>query len=893
MKRFVPPPRLARGLLRLLATRRAHEELAGDLLELYAARVDRDGLAAARRWYWHQVTRAYFDLDPIRRPVISRSMAGDPFMLTLTQDIRYALRTLRKQPTFTFVAVLMVALGVGANATVFSWINSVLINPLPGAQRQHELVTLAYTVRGEPAVSFSYPEYRDIRDASRTLTHIAARDELSLGITIDRDAEQVWVDMVTANFFELLEVPAHRGRVLRPEDDATGAPPVIVVSHDYWLSRFGGSDDVLGRRVQINAQPFTIVGVAPPGFKGGSSGLQFDLWMQVGAQPLISPANRLEARGSRWLYPIARKATGVSDEQVRAELSSILAQLRSAHRGYDDLSLTAYPLDEAPTGAVSVLRTVLLVLMATAIIVLLIACANLAGLLTARAAARQREMAIRLSIGANRGRLVQQLLVEGMLIAGLGSVAALLALQWTSGLLMGFAPPSELPIRLDVDIDGRVVAFTILIAVGTLIVFALLPALYATNSDLSAGLRDGSSARRFTRSRLRRGLVAAQVALSITLLVGAGLCVRSLWMARTVTPGFDADNVVVGWIDLASAAYTPDEGRAYYRRVLDRVAAMPGIEAVTYGSRIPLGFIGGSSSNITVDGYQVAGNERTTTGVNRVGPNYFRTLGIPLIAGRDLSESDVRGQPAVAVITEAMARRFWPRGNALGGRFFFGSPVEGRTPDYISVVGIARDIKQRTMNEAPQSAIYVPLAQYFAADTILHVRTVGDPLAVTGDLQRAVRELDPRVPFYDVGLLQDHTAAATFQQRLAANLLVVFGALALLLAAIGSYGVLSYLVGQRRREIGIRMAVGASRSSVFTLVAMSGVRLIAAGAAIGFAMSLAAGAGLRSLLIGVQPLDAPTYITVFVLMAVVALIACALPALRAASIDALVTLREE
>jgi predicted permease len=536
---------------------------------------------------------------------------------------------------------------------------------------------------------------------------------------------------------------------------------------------------------------------------------------------------------------------------------------------------------------------VLLVLMATAIIVLLIACANLAGLLTARAAARQREMAIRLSIGANRGRLVQQLLVEGMLIAGLGSVAALLALQWTSGLLMGFAPPSELPIRLDVDIDGRVVAFTILIAVGTLIVFALLPALYATNSDLSAGLRDGSSARRFTRSRLRRGLVAAQVALSITLLVGAGLCVRSLWMARTVTPGFDADNVVVGWIDLASAAYTPDEGRAYYRRVLDRVAAMPGIEAVTYGSRIPLGFIGGSSSNITVDGYQVAGNERTTTGVNRVGPNYFRTLGIPLIAGRDLSERDVRGQPAVAVITEAMARRFWPRGNALGGRFFFGSPVEGRTPDYISVVGIARDIKQRTMNEAPQSAIYVPLAQYFAADTILHVRTVGDPLAVTGDLQRAVRELDPRVPFYDVGLLQDHTAAATFQQRLAANLLVVFGALALLLAAIGSYGVLSYLVGQRRREIGIRMAVGASRSSVFTLVAMSGVRLIAAGAAIGFAMSLAAGAGLRSLLIGVQPLDAPTYITVFVLMAVVALIACALPALRAASIDALVTLREE
>ena len=888
------PPALAGWLLRVLTPRRLHEELAGDLLELFARRAERDGRSAARRWYWRQVSRAYFDLDQIRRPVIARSMAGDPLMLTLAQDVRYALRTLRKQPSFTVVAVLMLAVGIGANATVFSWVNAVLMNPLPGAARQEELRALSYVFRGEPVTSFSYPEYRDIRDAARTVSAIAARDELSLGITIDRDAEQVWADIVTGNFFDLLEVRPFRGRVLTPDDDKVGADPVAVLAHDYWVSRFGASNDAIGQRVRLNGQSFTIIGVAPPGFHGGSTGLKFDLWIPVTAQALVMPANRLEVRGSRWLFPIARKAAGASDEQVQAELSAILERMRQAHRGYDELAITAFPLDRAPTGAVSVLRTVLLVLMTTAAIVLLIACANLAGLLAARAAARQREIAIRLSIGANRGRVVRQLLVEGLLLAAAGSIGALITLRWTSGLLMGFAPPSELPIHLAATVDSQVVLFTMALAVGTLLLFALLPAVYATRANLTTGLREGGAGgATFARSRVRRGLVAAQVALSITLLVGAGLCVRSLWMAQRVTPGFNAKNVVVGWLDLAPAGYTADEGRSYYGRVLDRVRAMPGVGAASFGSRIPLGFIGSNSNNITVEGYTPAPGERTQVGVNRVGPGYFRTLQIPLVSGRDFSDSDARGQQTVAVITDAMARRFWPEGNALGGRFFFGAPVEGRAPDYITVVGIARDVKQRTMNEPPQSAVYVPLRQFYAADTILHVRTLANPASLIGDLQRAVRELDPRVPFYDVGLLEDHTAAATFQQRLAANLLVVFGGLALLLAAVGSYGVLSYLVGQRRREIGIRMAVGASQRSVFRMVAMSGIRLVGIGAAFGFALSIGVGMGLRSLLIGVRPLDAVTYAAVFLVMTSVGLIACALPARRAAGIDPIVTLRED
>jgi predicted permease len=888
------PPTLARWWLRVLATSRVHEELAGDLHELFVKRVERDGLRAAQRWYWRQVARAYFDLDHMRRPVVARSMAGDPFMVTLARDMRYAVRMLRKQPSFTFVAILMLALGIGANATIFSWINAVLINPLPGAQRQHELLALTYLQRGEAVDSFSYPEYRDIREATRSLRGLAARDEISVGITIDRDAEQIWVDIVTGNFFDVLEVPAFRGRVLQPADDRLGAEPVVVLGHDYWISRFAGSAAAIGRQVLLNSKPFTIVGVAPPGFQGGSSGLQFDLWMPVSAQPLVMPSNRLDVRGSRWLYPIARRATDVSDAQVRAELAAIVEDMRRAHRGYDDLELTAVPLGRASTGAASVLRTVLLVLMTTAVIVLLIACANLAGLLTARAAARQRELAIRLSIGADRARLVQQLLVEGLLLAGAGSVAALIALRWTSRLLMAFAPPSELPIRLEAVVDGRVIAFTMVMAAATVLLFAVTPAFYATGARLSGALREGgASGLRFARSRLRRGLVVAQVALSVSLLIGAGLCVRSLWMAQTVTPGFAADKVVVGWIDLASAAYTADQGRDYYGRVLDRVRALPGVVSASFGSRIPLGFIGGSSLNVTVDGYQPAPRERMQVAVNRAGSDYFATLQIPLLSGRDLRESDTRGQPLVAVVTEAMARRFWPNGNAVGQRFFFGSRVEGRAPDYITVVGIAGNIKQRSMTEAPQSAVYVPLRQFFAADTILHVRAATHPEVIAGDVQRVVRELDPRVPLYDVGLLKAHTAAATFQQRLAANLLVVFGALALVLAAIGSYGVLSYLVGQRRREIGIRLAVGASRGSVFRLVVLTGARLVAIGAAAGFALSIGVGMGLRGLLIGVQPLDAVTYISVLALMSTVALVACALPAKRAASIDPIATLRDE
>ena len=400
--------------------------------------------------------------------------------------------------------------------------------------------------------------------------------------------------------------------------------------------------------------------------------------------------------------------------------------------------------------------------MAVAVIVLLITCANLAGLLLARASSRQREIAIRLSMGAGRGRIVQQLLIEGLVLAGLGTAGALLAVRWTAGLLIGFAPPSELPIHLAVSVDARVIGFTALIAVATVLLFALAPAAQSTPTDVATTLRDsGAAGRAFARHRLRRGLVAAQVALSISLLVGAGLCIRSLNEAARMTPGFQPEGVVVGWLDLFSAGYSPEQGRDFYARALDRVKAMPGVEHVSLSRRIPLGFAGSSSTDITVDGHAPAEGDPQTVSFNSVGPDYAATMKIPLIAGRDLSRDDTLDRPRVALVSETMARIFWKGRDPIGGRVMLGRPRPDQAPQWITVVGVIKDIKQRSLTERAVPAFVIPTLQFYSATSVLMVRTASDETAMGGALQRALREIDPQVPFYNVSLLADHTKAAT------------------------------------------------------------------------------------------------------------------------------------
>ena len=891
------PPRLASWLLGRAIDDRRREELLGDLEELFHVRLNDKGRIAARCWYWRQAAAAIVDAMRERRGR-PKAPRGDSPMQMIMQDLRYAIRSLVGNPGFAAVAILMLALGIGANATIFSWVNAVLLNPLPGATRANELVQLTFIYRGDVMPSFSYPDYQDLSRASTRLSSITGFEDLAVGIVVDREAERAWAQIVTSNLFDVLGVPVALGRGFTADDEKPGTPAAAVLSDAYWKRRFNGDPGVIGRQVRINAHPFTIVGVAAPGFLGATTGLSYDMWLPLGTQPTVMPGgNRLDVRGSKWLGLIGRMRAGATHDQVRAELDGILEDLRktwASQNRYLETRAGVFPLDNTPDGGIAVLRPVLLILTAVGAVVLLITCANLAGLLLARASARQREIAIRLSMGAGRWRIVQQLLVEGMLLSALGSVAALIALRWTSGLLIGFAPPSELPIHLAVTIDATVIWFTALVAIATVLLFAVAPAAQAAPADVFTTLRDsGAAGRAFGRNRLRRALVAAQVALSIALLIGAGLCLRSLNQAVRMTPGFQAEGVVVGWVDLFSAGYTAAEGRTFYARLIERVRALPGVESASISRRIPLGFAGGSFSDVTVEGHQVSDRDPQGVGLNYVGPDYAATLKIPVVAGRDLSADDRFDRPRVALVTESMVRIFWKGRDPIGGRFMFGRPRPGQEPEWLTVVGVVKDIKQRSLTERPQPVVMIPILQFYASTSVLNVRTASGLEAIGGSLQQAVRDIDPRVPFYNVGLLADHTKAATFQQKLAGDLLVVFGGLALVLAGIGSYGVLSYLVGLRRREIGIRLAIGATRADVFRLVAGNGARLIGLGLAVGLLLSIGVGLGLESLFIGIEPTDPITYAGVIAVLAVVAAAACLIPARRAASLDPAITLREE
>src|SRR5687767_6961406 len=906
------PPRFAAWLLARTLEDRRREELLGDLEELFHVTCRERGRGAARRWYWRQAADAIVDaIRERRRLVLSEARAfarrvegrpkalhGDSPMQMITQDLRYAFRSLVANPGFAVVAILMLALGIGANATIFSWVNAVLLNPMPGATRANELVQLMFLYRGDTMPSFSYPDYQDLTRGSTQLTGITGYEDLAVGIVVDREAERAWAQIVTSNLFDVLGVPVVLGRGFSADDEKPGTPAAVVLSDAYWKRRFNGDSSVIGRQIRVNAQPFTIVGVAAPGFLGATTGLSYDMWLPMGTQPTVMPGgNRLDVRGSKWLGLIGRVRPGATHDQVRAELDGILEDLRktwASQNRYLETRAAVFPLDNTPDGGIAVLRPVLLILTAVAAVVLLITCANLAGLLLARGSARQREIAIRLSMGAGRWRIVQQLLVEGVVLSSLGAIAALIALRWTSGLLIGFAPPSELPIHLAVDIDATVVWFTALVAIATVLLFAVAPAAQAAPADVATTLREsGAAGRGFGRHRLRRALVAAQVALSIALLVGAGLCLRSLSQAARITPGFQAEGVVVGWVDLFSAGYTASEGRAFYARLLERVRSLPGVESASISRRIPLGFTGGSFSDVTVEGHQASDRDPQGVGLNYVGPDYATTLRIPIMAGRDLSADDRFDRPRVALVTESMVRTFWKDRDPIGGRFMFGRPRPDQEPEWLTVVGVVKDIKQRSLTERPQPLVMIPILQFYASTSVLNVRTASGLDGIGASLQQAVREIDPRVPFYNVSLLSDHTRAATFQQKLAGDLLVVFGALALLLAGVGSYGVLSYLVGLRRREIGIRLAVGATRADVFRLIAGTGARLIGLGLAIGLLLSIGVGMGLESLLIGIEPTDPITYAVVIGVLSVVAAAACMIPARRAASLDPAITLREE
>jgi predicted permease len=822
-------------------------------------------------------------------------------MTTLLQDFRYGVRLLARTPGFTLAAVLSLALGIGANTTIFTIINAVLLNPLPVADPAQLVSVWTTDARNRgPLAAFlqtSPLNYRDYRDKNRVFSGLAAHQFVPLNLSGGTgEPQQVFGEIVTGNYFDVLGARPLAGRGFLPDEDATpGAKLVCVLGYGTWQKRFGGETSILGRTITLNGNAFTVVGVMPKGFKGTNAIGAPALWVPYMTYPQTTTGFLREGMDSRraLLFNLTgRLKPGVTIQQAAANLKTIATQLEKEYpndnkgRNVTLLPIAQSTLNPAFRNIIVMAGQLLMVIVA---LVLLIACANVANLLLARAAVRQKEIAVRLSLGASRARLIRQLLTEGVLLAAVGGALGMLLAYWAQGLLWSFRPPFLQPDALDLRPDVRVLAFTAIVAAATGIVFGLVPALQSSRPDLVVELKEKTSVQSGSSRllSLRGLLVAAQIALSLVALIGAGLFLRSLGNAQRIDPGFDAEHLAVMSVDLGAQGYTEPRGREFQRAVVERARGIAGVQAVTLSNNIPL-FQGGFSRTVFLEGQDTSDRRSgRLVQVNIVGAKYFETFGIPILRGRDFTDADQPTTPAAVIVNETMAKRFWPDQDALGKRFkFFGQD------HFQQVVAIARDSKYNFIGEEPTPFIYQTLTQVYDSNVSLFVKS-DRPTVVVGTVRREVQQMDAHMPITNVFTLNEIFAQSLWPPRMAAWLLAIFAGLSLTLAVIGVYGVMAYLVNQRTRELGIRMALGASRGEVLRLVVGHGLRLTALGVGAGLVIALASSRLITSLLFDVSATDIVTFVTVPVVLAAAALGASYLPALRATRIDPMVALRYE
>jgi len=809
------------------------------------------------------------------------------------RDLRHALRQLARTPGFTAVAVLTLSIGIGANTAIFGVVNELLLRP-PAHVVEPERIVSIWTsdFSGPPYGTSSYPDYEAFREQRDIMADVAAYG-LVPGNLVERDETvRLAIEEVTSNYFDLLGVRAAQGRLLRAGEADEGAA-VVVLGHALWQTRFGADPGIVGRAVRINSGTFTVVGVAPEGFKGSQrifGGV--DAWVPL--ETLAGgPAGRLAERGSRGLLLLGRLQPGVSLDQARARYAVVANQLLASYPGeWRDVTsrgrtITILPESESrvPPGDRGAVVGFFGLLLAGFALVLLICCVNVANLLLARAAGRVRDVAIRVSLGASRARLVRQLMTESVALAALGCAGAVLVTYAAARLLSRWRPPGDL--KLDVAIDWRVLVFALAAAVVAAAMFGLAPALNLTRLGASSALKEGALAVAGTRRfGLRGALIAAQVSVSLVLLVCAGLFLRSLQQAATVDPGFDARNVVIASFDLRTQGYTDERGRAFYAELTERVAGLPDVRAVTLARGVPLSGDGGRRRAV-VAGYEPQQGEDMEFNFNVVGPEYFEVMRVPLVSGRGFTAADREGAPQVAVVNETFAARYWPGQDAIGKRLTAFSGAND-----IEIVGVARDGKYQMLTEAPLPYIYRPFLQDYEEMT-LHVRVARYADSFLPLLRSEIRAIDGQLPILRLASMQSETAFATLPQRIAATLLGGCAALALLLAAVGLYGVVAYAVSRRTREIGIRMALGASRRVVVRMVLAGSMKVVAIGLVIGLALSIAAGRAVESFLGDVSSADPIALVAGPLVMIACALVASWLPARRAARIDPMLALREE
>ncbi|HEX7318026.1 MAG TPA: ABC transporter permease [Pyrinomonadaceae bacterium] len=837
-------------------------------------------------------------------------------MYTLLQDLRYAVRTLLKKPGFALIVIVTLALGIGANTAVVSIVNAMLFRPRPVAQPER-LVELYVGDANNPYQTGAYEDFLIFRDQPEIFNGLAAYsvDQFKLGGA--EDVEQVWGEAVSGNYFELLGVNAFKGRTFLPEEDQTpGTHPVAVISHGLWQRRFGSNPEVVGQTITLNHQPLTIIGVAPPQYTGMIRGLAIEVWIPLMMVPRMGPQYgiaRLNSRGNSWLFMVGRLRPGATLEQARARFDLLSRQLREAYPehwrekrdGSNEVSekfVTVLPESETrihPQAHSSVYAAIALILVMINL-VMLIACMNLAGLLLARALGRRREIAVRLALGAGRVRIVRQLLTESVLLALGAGVAGTLLAMWLTNLLMAFIPALPEGIRLSIDLrlDWRVLAYTFGFSFLVGVFFGLVPALQTSRPDVMASLKEGSEVFTggYAQSRLRNGLIVAQVALAVLLLTCVGLAARSL---RNISPtrlGFDSANLVVAPLTL-ERQYDRARSQEFYRQLAERTLALPGVRTVSFVDVVPGGLLGRQRSSIGIEGYGPSAGESMEIDNNTIGPGYFKTMNLPVMQGRDFDERDRDGAPCVAVVNESFERRYFADGRALGKHLtkFVSSSVRPSC----EIVGVVRDNRLQSLQKEPLPWFAFPLQQSHETRMVMLVQPTGAPESLVPSVRRAIQTLDRNIPVSDVLTLNDTFKPFLFMYRLFGIVVGACGVLAVLLASMGIYGTVSYVVAQRTREIGIRLALGANRQNILGLMIRQGMIRVLYGLGVGLLLALALTRVLASSMFGVDILygvsanDPLTYVLVSAALLLVTLLACYIPARAATKVDPLVALRYE
>jgi len=820
-------------------------------------------------------------------------------MENLIKDIRYGVRMLMKNPGVTTVAVMTLALGIGANTAIFSGVNAFLMRPLSVPNATELIRPVEISDDRGTTDEYSYPDFLDYREQSTSFSGFAAEDMIQAAVDTENQNDVVWGQVVSANYFDVLQVKPILGRAFLPDEDKTvGANHVVVLSHSFWQRRMAGDPNIVGKTLQLNNRAYEVIGVAPDYFVGTKFALALDFWTPISmAEELRRNPGILAERGSHWMNAIGRLKPGVSVEQASAEFATIATRLNQSYPNERAATTKGQVLTEidgrwAEMGPV--FKSASAIAMAIVGLILLIACANVANLMLARAAGRRKEIGIRLALGANRARLVRQLLTESMLLSIAGGGLGLLLAFWVTDLMEGFIPVLEYNVISNFfALDSRALVFTLIVSLGTGLIFGLAPAWHSSNPDVVPVLKGETEKSRRGKRRafgLRNVLVVAQVALSLVVLVCGGLFIKSFRKAQTMDPGFDNANGLIVSLSPTLIGYEDEQSRQFYKQVLERVSHVPGVDAVSYARTLPLGDSSNSNGPILKEGETLAkGSAGRVIMTNVISPGYFKTMQIPIVEGRDFDDRDQSKTQRVVIVNQQMAEMLWPGESAVGKRMFIG--VDSKDP--WEVVGVVKTGKYRTLAEDPKPFFYYSMGQRRPAPMAMVVRAGVDPRSLVGAIRSEVQAIDRRVPLSGVKTMDEHKTYALWAPNMAASFSVAFAVVAILLSAVGLYSVMAYVVSQRTREVGIRMALGANRGDVMKMITRQGMRLAVIGVVVGLLLSLALAQVLSSLLIGVSGYDVMTFILVPVLLSTVALVACYLPARRATKVDPLVALRYE